>query len=203
VVDRAYAERASSSTLVDAGWQVWLAKPSQAGGFATKLRHAGVAVAGTQTSAGLAGRYSRQGPALALVLFLADAAAAALLAAAGAVLALHLAGRRRTYELAALSATGARRRSLRGGLLIEQGLTLGFGALVGIGAGILAAYLSVPSVPEFVHSPKAPALHYTPNAGALAALLGIAVVLLAVAAVASVTSLVRAARPDQLREAPA
>jgi hypothetical protein len=203
VVDRTYAARASPSTLVDATWQVWLADPSAVGTFSAKLRHAGVSVVGTQTAASLRDRYSRQGPALALVLFLADAAAAAILAAAGAVLALYLAGRRRTYELAALAATGARRRSLRAALLLEQGLTLGFGALVGIGAGILAAFLAVPAVPEFVHSPGAPALLYTPSAAPLAALLGAAVVLLAVPTVASVAGLVRAARPDQLREAPA
>jgi hypothetical protein len=202
VVDRAYAQQAASGQPYGVQHQVWLA-PSAVKTFPAKLRHAGVGVTSTQTAAGLRDQFSRQGPALALVLFLADAAAAAILAAAGAVLALYLAGRRRTYELAALAATGARRRTLRGGLLLEQGLTLGFGTLVGIGAGILAAFLAVPSVPEFVHKPSAPALLYSPNAAALAALLAVAVVLLAIASVASVTSLVRSARPDQLREAPA
>jgi hypothetical protein len=202
VVDGAYAEEAAAGTPYGVQHQVWLA-PSAVKTFPAKLRRAGVGVTSTQTAAGLRDQLSRQGPALALVLFLADAAAAAILAAAGAVLALYLAGRRRTYELAALAATGARKRTLRGGLLLEQGLTLGFGALVGIGAGVLAAFLTVPSVPEFVHRPSAPALLYTPHAGSLIAFLAVAVVLLAIASVASVTSLVRSARPDQLREAPA
>jgi ABC-type antimicrobial peptide transport system permease subunit len=119
------------------------------------------------------------------------------------VLGMHLAGRRRTHEMAALVATGARKRSLGNGLLIEQGMTLGFGALFGIGAGLLATVLAVPSIPEFVNLPPgggAP-LIYHPSAGQLSTFLGVAVVLLAVAALASAGALIRAIRPDQLREA--
>ena len=202
IVDRNYAELASTGVDQQVSQEVWLA-PTAPADFAAKLQAAGVAVLSTTTATATADQYSREGPALALILFLADAAAAAILAAGGAILGLHLAGRRRSYELAALVATGARKRSLGGGLLIEQGLTLGFGSLFGIGAGLLATVLAVPSIPEFVNLPLnggAP-LHYTPSAGELATLLGIAVLLLAAAAAGSVLALIRSVRPDQLREA--
>ncbi len=202
IVDRDYAELASAGAAVDVRDEVWLA-PTAPSDFTAKLRAAGVAVLSATTATDTADTYSRQGPALALALFLADAAAAAILAAGGAVLGMHLAGRRRGYEMAALVATGARKRSLGGGLLIEQVMTLGFGALFGIGAGLLAAVLAVPSIPEFVNLPfngGAP-LRYQPSASELSTFLGIAVVLLAVAALASAGALIRSIRPEQLREA--
>ncbi|HEY4458744.1 MAG TPA: FtsX-like permease family protein [Pseudonocardiaceae bacterium] len=202
IVDRDYAELASTGVAGDINTQVWLA-PTAPADFAAKLRAAGVTILTTSTATGAIDTFSRQGPALALDLFLADAAAAAILAAGGAVLGMHLAGRRRTHEMAALVATGARKRSLGNGLLIEQGMTLGFGALFGIGAGLLATVLAVPSIPEFVNLPPGGAapLIYHPSAGQLSTFLGIAVVLLAVAALASAATLIRAIRPDQLREA--
>jgi ABC-type antimicrobial peptide transport system permease subunit len=202
IVDLTYAQRSGNGIAGDIGQQVWLS-PTAPTDFAARLRAAGVTILSTQQASTTADTYHRQGPALALVLFLADAAAAALLAAGGAVLGMHLAGRRRGYELAALVATGASKRSLGGGLLIEQGITLGFGALLGIGAGLLATVLAVPSIPEFVNLPLnggAP-LHYTPSAGALGSLVGIAVGLLVIAALGSVWTLVSSIRPDQLREA--
>ncbi|HEV3361854.1 MAG TPA: FtsX-like permease family protein [Pseudonocardiaceae bacterium] len=202
IVDRDYAELAGTGTQVDVRTEVWLA-PTAPADFAARLRAAGVSILSTTTATDTAGSYSRQGPALALALFLADAAAAAILAAGGAVLGMHLAGRRRSYEMAALVATGARKRSLGGGLIIEQVMTLGFGALFGIGAGLLAAVLAVPSIPEFVNLPfngGAP-LQYHPSASQLSMFLGIAVVLLAAAALASAGALIRSIRPEQLREA--
>jgi putative ABC transport system permease protein len=202
IVDRDYAELASTGIQVDVRSEVWLA-PTAPADFTAKLRAAGVSIQSITTATDTAGSYSRQGPALALVLFLADAAAAAVLAAGGAVLGMHLAGRRRSYEMAALVATGARKRSLGGGLIIEQVMTLGFGALFGIGAGLLAAVLAVPSIPEFVNLPfngGAP-LRYHPSASQLSMFLGIAVVLLAAAALASAGALIRSIRPEQLREA--
>ena len=202
IVDRNYAELATAGVATDINTQVWLA-PTAPADFAARLRAAGVTVLSTSSATGAVDTYSRQGPALALALFLADAAAAAILAAGGAVLGMHLAGRRRTHEMAALVATGARKRSLGNGLLIEQGMTLGFGAVFGIGAGLLATVLAVPSIPEFVNLPLSGAapLLYHPSAGQLSTFLGIAVVLLAVAALTSAVTLIRAVRPDQLREA--
>lgn len=202
IVDRDYAELASTGLASDVATEVWLS-PTAPADFTAKLRAAGVSILSTSSATDTADTYERQGPALALALFLADAAAAAILAAGGAVLAMHLAGRRRSYEMAALVATGARKRSLGNGLLIEQSMTLGFGALFGIGAGLLATALAMPSVPELVNLPLnggAPLL-YSPSAAQLTTFLGIAVVLLAVAALGSAAALIRSVRPDQLREA--
>jgi ABC-type antimicrobial peptide transport system permease subunit len=148
-------------------------------------------------------RFARQGPALASVLFLADAAAAALLAAGAAILGLYLSARRRRYEYAALSASGVARRTLRRAVLTELALVLGFGSIIGIAAGLGGAVLALRSIPEFTSQPAVPPLSYVPAAGPLAVLLGGAVALLIVAAVASSITLIRGVRLEQLREAPA
>ena len=80
---------------------------------------------------------------------------------------------------------------------------LGFGAVVGICAGLAAALLALRSVPEFTTLPVAPPLSYVPGAGPLAAILALLIGLLAVSALAASVSLMRGVRLDQLREAPA
>jgi ABC-type antimicrobial peptide transport system permease subunit len=168
-----------------------------------KLAAAGVRVTSVTNAAAAASRLARQGPALASVLFLADAAAAALLAAGAAILGLYLSARRRRYEYAALAASGVPRRTLRRSVLIELAVVLGFGTVVGIAAGLAAAAMALRALPEFVTSPAAPPLSYVPSAGPLAALLGAAAALLAVVAVVLSVTIVGGVRLDQLREAPA
>jgi putative ABC transport system permease protein len=136
-------------------------------------------------------------------LFLADAAAAAILAAGAAILGIFLSARRRRYEYAALEASGVRRRTLGGAVLIELIVVLGFGVLAGIATGLAAAAVVLGSVPEFVTSPSAPSLSYVPPAAPLAAALGGAIGLLIIASVATGAMLIRGIRLDQLREAPA
>jgi ABC-type antimicrobial peptide transport system permease subunit len=167
-----------------------------------RLAAAHVRVLSVQEAGAVAARLGRQGPGLASVLFLADAAAAAVLAVAGAILGLYLSARRRRYEYAALVASGVARRTLRRALLAEQVAVLGFGAVVGIAAGLAAAAVVLPNVPEFI-GPVAPPLSYTPPAGQLAVLLGVAAALMLAAAVAASVALVHGIRLSQLREAPA
>ena len=128
-----------------------------------RLAAAHVRVLSVQEAGAVAARLGRQGPGLASVLFLADAAAAAVLAVAGAILGLYLSARRRRYEYAALVASGVARRTLRRALLAEQVAVLGFGAVVGIAAGLVAAAVVLPNVPEFI-GPVATPLSYTPPA---------------------------------------
>ena len=136
------------------------------------------------------------------MLFLADAAAAAVLAALAAILSLSAAARRRRYEYAALAAAGASRRTLYSALAIEQVVVIGFGALAGIAAGLVASVLAGRSVPEFVHAPASTLLGYFPSPLVMGLVLGAGlVVLVAVAAVAAAT-LLRSVTPEQLREAP-
>jgi putative ABC transport system permease protein len=201
VVDYTYAERAALGDDAGAFRQVWVA-PGAAEGITKRLAAQGVRVTLTARSSTAAAQFSRQGPGLAAMLFLLDAAAAALLAGLGAVVSLAVSARRRRYEYAALAAGGVSRRVLRRSLAIEQLLVLGVGAVIGIAAGVLATVVSVRSVPEFVTRPTAPPLRYLPSGavtvGALAAAF---VVLLAVVLIAS-RALVRAVRPSLLREPP-
>ncbi|MDQ1696600.1 MAG: putative transport system permease protein [Frankiaceae bacterium] len=200
VVDLTYAERAAYGNVAPAIAQVW------ARGNVDRIRRglaaAHVAVLSTTTSGDVDAELSRQGPALASVLFLADAAAAAVLAALAAVLGLTAAARRRRYEYAALAATGASRRSLYAALAIEQLVVIGFGALTGIGTGLVAEALAGRNVPEFVTAPAATLLWYRPSLLVLGVALGLGLLLLLASAALAAGALLRSVSADQLREAP-
>jgi len=200
VVDGTYAERAAGGTPGYATQQVWLA-PGALDRVRPALLAAGVRITSVASAAALQAQLIRQGPALATVLFLADALAAAVLAAGAAVASLYASGRRRRYEYAALIASRVSRGSVRASLLTEQAIVLGFGAVIGIASGLLATLLAVRNVPEFVSPPPAPPLSYLPSATALAILLGGALLAGAAAAIIASLLLVRSVQPDLLREA--
>jgi len=201
IVDRRYAELAAGGNLSQVTQQVWLASGARRV-IEARLAASGVRVLSAQSAGAEAALLGRQGPGLASVLFLSDAATAALLAAGAAILGIYLSARRRRYEYAALAAAGVRGRTLRGALAAEQLMVLGFGTIVGIVTGLAAAAVVLRSVPEFVSQPAAPPLSYVPATGQLAALLGAAVGVLLVAAVAAGGTLIRGVDLDQLREAP-
>jgi hypothetical protein len=202
IMDRQYAELAASQNLVQDEQQVWLAAGTQSQ-IEPLLKAAGVRVTSVTSAADAEALLSRQGPALASSLFLADAGAAALLAVGAAILGLYLSARRRRYEYAALEASGVHRGRLRRAVGIELAVVLGFGTIVGIATGLGAAALALRAVPEFATNPSAPPLSYMPSAGPLAALLGIAVGLLVVVSVVLSTTIIQGVRLEQLREAPA
>ena len=165
------------------------------------LLAAGVRISGAVSASSARARLIRQGPALATVLFLADAAAAAALAAGAAISGLYASGRRRRHEYAALLASRVPRRSIRASLLAEQAIVLGFGVVIGLAAGVVATLLAVRSVPEFISQPQAPPLDYLPPVADLALLVGGALIVLVLAAVLASVLLVRSVQPDLLREA--
>jgi putative ABC transport system permease protein len=202
IVDGTYALRAAANAPTIATQTVWLT-PAAAGTFPAKLSKAGVTILSTRSAAEQTALYSRQGPALAILLFLVGACLGALLAAGGAVLNLHLTGRRRTYELAAMSALGVRRATLLASLYTEQGLLLVFGIGVGVLAGLVGAVLALPSIPEFADQPSAPPMLYGLHAAPVLFVVAAAIVVLAAVVVASSVNLLRLSRYDQLREAPA
>jgi hypothetical protein len=202
IVDRRYAELAAGQNMPQAEQQVWLAEGAQSL-IEPRLLAAGVRVTSVTSAASAAAMLGRQGPALATVLFLADAAAAALLAAGAAILGLYLSARRRRYEYAALAASGVSYRALRRAVLLELAVVLGYGAVIGIATGLAAAAMALRAVPEFVTNPAAPPLSYMPAIGVLTVLLGLAVALLIVVAVTLSITIVRGVRLEQLREAPA
>ena len=197
-VDRTYAERAAGGNLAAATRQVWTTA-SAAARVSAGLRAAGVRIVDVSRSSTQAHALDRQAPGLASALYLADAAAAALLAAVTAVAGLVLSARRRRYEYAALAATGERRFSLFLGLFVEQVMVLVFSAVCGAVAGVVAARALASSIPAFsapVAIPLSYALQLRP------ATIALLVTVSALAIVAAVTSrqLVAGARADQLRE---
>jgi hypothetical protein len=201
VVDRRDAEIAADGSLSSVLDQVWIG-PGDPGGVIARLRAEGVDVMSVQTRRGAAALLGRQGPGLARVLFLAEAGAALVLAAGGAVVGLYLFARRRRYEMAALAASGLRRRTLLAALLIEQVVVIAFGLVVGFATGLLAAALTLRDIPEFLVAPAAPALGYTPPTGELALILAGGVLLVVAAVVVAGLTVVRGAGMALLREAP-
>ena len=202
LVDRTYALRQAGSTGNLGTEQVWLG-PAAPADAVDRLTRAGLVVTSTDRAADTAEALSRQGPALALLLFLLGAGAAALLAGGGTVLDLYLLGRRRVGELSAVRALGVGRRALMSGLLLEQGLLVGAGALAGVAAGLSGALLALPSVPEFEELPEAPPLLFTPQPEVVGALVVGTLLLLGVAVVLAVVGLLRGVGPERLREGPA
>ena len=202
VVDRRFAELASTGDLVLAQQQVWLA-PGAASRVVPKLEAEGVKVTAIETQSGYTKTLTRQGPGLAGVLFLGEAGIASVLAAGGAILGLYLTSRRRRYELAALEATGVSRRSILSAIASEQLIVLLFGVLVGIGTGMVATVIALRDVPQFLTQPAAPTLATFPPLAPLVGVLAAAALVVLAATLAASVVLARSVRLDQLREAPA
>ncbi len=201
VLDRAFAQRAMQGQS-GASETVWLA-PSAVDTFPRRLQNAGVTILSRHSAAQLTAIYQRQGPELALLLFLCGATLGALLAAGGCVLTLHLTGRRRTYEIAALLAHGLRARTIVIALAAEQALLLLFGIAVGAAAGLAGAKLALPHIPEFADNPTAPPPLYGLHAFLVADILAATAAALALVAITSSLSLLRSSHATQLREPPA
>ncbi len=200
IVDRRYAERAADGNLTLPNLQVWLA-PGALPLVEPRLIAAHVKILSMDSASAAAATIERQGPALASVLFLADATTAALLATGGAILGLYASARRRRYEYASLEASGVSRGIIRRALLIELAVVLGFGAVVGAMTGLMAAEFVLKGVPEFDLTPAQPTLSYLPSAGPIAAVLGAVTVLMFLAAFAASLTLISGVRADLLREA--
>jgi hypothetical protein len=183
----------------EASWQVWLG-PNAPKDAINRLTRAGLVVQGDATRAQRVELLSRQGPALALVLLVACAVAGAALAAGATALAVAVTGRRRAFELAALQAVGVRRRSLRRSCVGEQLLLLGTALVLGVPAGVVAAHLALPAIPEYSdHTPVPP--DFAPHVAAVTAFVLAVTALLVVIAVVAGRLLMRSAVPTRLREA--
>jgi putative ABC transport system permease protein len=180
-------------------WQVWLG-PSAPRDALARLRAAGLVPGRPDTAARHVRTLRQQGPALALQLFLFASFACSALALAAAALALAAAGRRRSFEMAALLAVGVRRGSLLRACVVEQLLLLGTGVLLGVASGLVGAAIALPAVPEYADKSPIPVVH-VPSAGVVAGFAAaLAVVVTGVAIVGGV-ALLRAAVPSRLREA--
>lgn len=199
LLDLEYADRVLGTGAYLATRQVWLTADAPAD-FAARLRGAGVDVLGHASAADRRAVLGRQGPALALLLFLCAASLAALLAAGATIVSIYLAGRRRAFELAAMNAVGVPRGQLLRACLGEQLLLLLAGVGLGVLAGMLGAALALRSMPIYSDDVAVPPVHYLPSPVPVGGFLVGAAVLIAVAGALAAVLLVRSARPARLRE---
>ncbi|HVA75351.1 MAG TPA: FtsX-like permease family protein [Acidimicrobiales bacterium] len=200
VVDRRFAEIDAGGNLAQVVQQVWVGNGGNTTAIASRLRSEGVQVTAIQTQQDSAAAFRRAGPGLAGVLFLAEAALAAAMAAAGAILGLAISARRRRYEMASLEVVGIGSRTLSRSVVMEQVMILGYGVVVGIATGLGADALVLRVLPEFTSAPPSSVLSYAPPAGLLTSVLVIgAAAVVAIAAIAGAV-LVKGTRLSQLRE---
>jgi predicted lysophospholipase L1 biosynthesis ABC-type transport system permease subunit len=185
----------------EAAWEVWLGRNAPPDALA-RLRAAGLDPGTVHSEATRVQQLSRQAPALALLLLLGCAVAGAVLAAGGTAISISAGGRRRSYELAALRAVGADRAALVRAGVLEQLLLLGSAVVLGVPAGLLAARLAMPVIPEFA-DPTPITLHYSPQWVPTVAFAAAFVVVLVITAFVAGRALLRAAVSARLREAEA
>ncbi|KAB8192758.1 FtsX-like permease family protein [Nonomuraea phyllanthi] len=202
LVDLEQADRMAYGVHDKAVFQVWTRSADPAA-LERALEEQGLSVVSRRTSAGLAASFAGQGPGLALMLLLVSALAAAALALGRTVLALFTAARRRTYELAALEASGARVAALRVALLLEQVITVATGTLAGLVAGLVAARAALGRIPQFAEPPVTPPLPHEVALAPVAAVVGAALLVSLLAAVLVSEALLRGIRVERLRDAPA
>jgi len=179
--------------------EVWLG-PTAPPDALSRLQAEGLHVDSVETASAAIRQFDRSGPALADDFLLVATIVAVLAAAASILGALGATTRQRATELTALEIGGIHRRVLARSLAIES-LVLAATALFGVAAGVLAAVMAIPSLPE-LGAPAVIPLKYELPGGLLAVVSAAAVVavLLATATVALI--LIRRMSPVLLRTAP-
>jgi ABC-type antimicrobial peptide transport system permease subunit len=198
MADLTYTVALSGSPPVPLDQQVWLS-PSAPADAAERLEKAGVDVVSSETIAQREEELSRDGNALALRLFLL-AALIALVLGAGTLLAnAYVVIRRRAYELAALRALGASRRSLVRAARREQLLLATAGVVLGAVSGLVAAQLALPPLLT-VGGAEGPPSWFGPAWVPVAAVLLVILALLVVVADVGARRTVHRALPELLRQ---
>jgi hypothetical protein len=179
--------------------EVWLGPDAPPGALA-RLRAAGLRVGTVETASAEFQRLQRAGPALADD-FLLVATIVALFAAAASTLAtLGANARQRATELTALEVAGVPRRVLAGSLTLESAI-LAATALFGAAAGVVAALMAIPAVPELSSASIIP-LQYGLPTGLVAAVSASVVAVILVASGVAAAVLARRMSPVLLRMAP-
>jgi hypothetical protein len=164
------------------------------------LRASGLQVHNVQTAAAVFAQLQRSGPALADDFLLIATIVALLAAAASTLSALGANSRERATELTALEAGGVPRRALAGSMVFESAVLAGT-ALFGAAAGVLAATMTIPALPE-LGIPAAIPLRYGLPEGWVAAVSLALVLVIALTSAAVITVVVRRMSPALLRLAP-
>jgi predicted lysophospholipase L1 biosynthesis ABC-type transport system permease subunit len=185
--------------LAGAADQVWIGPAAPANALA-RLHRAGLTVDGVDHASSVFQRLQRSGPALADDFMLVATIVALLAAAASTLGAVGATTRQRATELTALEVGGVRRRVLARSLALES-VILAATALFGTIAGIVAAVMAVPSLPELANPSLVPLRYGLP--GVLLALVSVAVVVAVLVATGTVgLFLIRRMSPSLLRTAP-
>jgi hypothetical protein len=198
MADLSYAVAATATATAPLDSQVWLSTSAPADAEA-RIEAAGLEVLSTESIAEREAQLSRSGNALALRLFLL-AALVALVLGAGTLLAnAYVVIRRRAYELAALRALGASRRSLVRAARREQLVLAVAGLVLGAGAGLLAAYYALPALIS-VSAADGPPAWFGPAWIPVVGLLVVVLALLVVVADVGARRTVHRALPDLLRQ---
>jgi len=169
---RAASATAGLADATDLRYEVWAARDATPA-LATKLADNGVRVVGTQTINSELEQLSRRAPALSFRLYLLAGIAAAGLALGVLALSRRLGAADRRAELASLRATGVRSRTLRRALRRERMVSIVLPLLIGLVAGVGAAYLMLPGVALVTVGQTAPLESLWPNGFELAALPGV------------------------------
>ncbi|MFY9913780.1 MAG: FtsX-like permease family protein [Nocardioidaceae bacterium] len=198
LVDLPYLRASLPGFDAEANWQIWLG-PNAPPDAVAKLRAAGLLVQSIHSESARVAVLAREGPALALLLLLATAIAGAVLAAGGTAISISASSRRRSYELAALRTVGVSRKTLLFSGVLEQLFLLLTAVVLGIPAGLVAARLAMPFIPQFA-DPTPVAMRYVPSWMVTSEFTVAFVVLLVLTAVFASWSLIRAAVPARLRE---
>jgi hypothetical protein len=180
--------------------QVWVGRDAPHD-IVDRLRSAGVRVLSVESASRRASALASTGPGFATPFTVAGGVTAVLLATAAVVLGIALLARRRVFELSAMRALGIRTRSLRGSVLVEQGLLVVAATICGLVLALASVQLALPALPAYVDDPAYPAFLVHQPLGTLA-LVGAGIVALLLAAVA-VTAVVldRRTSVSALREA--
>ncbi len=188
-----------SPSIPGATDQVWLG-PSSPPDAVARLEAAGLRVESVQRASVLFSELERSGQSLADDFLLVATVAALLVAAASTMGALGATIRQRATELTSLQVAGVSRAALARSLALETGV-LALTALFGTAAGVLAAVLALPSLPELASAPAIPLDYGLP--GALVATVSAAVIVVVVLAGAGVAAAVLGRMsPSLLRTAP-
>lgn len=179
--------------------QVWLGPSAPANALA-RLQDAGLTVDSVERASTVFQALQRSGPALADDFMLVATIVALLAAAASTLGAVGATARQRATELAVLEVGGIRKRVLARSLAFES-IVLAATALFGTAAGIVAAVMAIPSLPELAKPSLVP-LHYG-LPGVLIALVTVAVVVTVFVSMGAVALLlIRRMSPFLLRTAP-
>ncbi len=182
----------------EATWQVWLS-PSAPADAVHRLQKAGLTVQGQTTASSRVAVLGRQAPALSLLLLLIASFVGAILAMGATAVSIAAAARRRSYEFAALRAIRISVRALFRATALEQSMLLGGAVILGVPAGIIAAIIALPVLPEFATSTPV-TLSFVPHPLPLVAFAVLFAVLVAGTALIAAGRVLQQAQPSRLRE---